>query len=553
MGGETLSYGDALRRGMAAQNAGRHGEAAAIYRSILEARADDANALNLLGTVLIQTGDLAGAQDLLARAAAVKPDAAAVRYNYATLLEMRGKREAAEEEFRAALALDSENVGTLIGLAGVLRARGNHAEALELHDRSVSLAPDDAAAWLAFSTTATEAQGAGAASKVLDRALAGMPGDARLWNAKATALRAQGRLHEALACADRAAALDPASVEAMGNRGILLLDLGDADAAGAVFDTLARAHPDAGLVQWSRALSHLFAEEYAAGFALYEWRWRIGGWVKRDIPLPEWTGEDLTGKTIVVACEQGLGDMVQFVRFLPLLRARGATVILEAYKALRRLFGAVADAASVKPFDAAFPEADYVVHMLDLPHRLSAGPADAVAPPYLSAPAGLAFDLPPAPKDALKVGVCWSSNPSTQMYEKKSCGLAALGRLAAIGGVALYSLQKGEDAAEIATVPFADRIVDLAPRIQDLTDTAAAMAQLDLIVSIDTVVAHLAGALGRETWTLLPFAADWRWHLGRDDSPWYPSMRLFRQPREGDWDGVIDQLAGALRHRVDQG
>jgi hypothetical protein len=270
--------------------------------------------------------------------------------------------------------------------------------------------------------------------------------------------------------------------------------------------------------------------------------------VPPDFPQPQWQGDDLAGRTVLVHAEQGFGDTLQFVRYLDRARGANGRVILVVPAPLERLLRPL-PGVTVLPAGAPLPAFDVHLPLMSLPRvfgtRLDTIPAEV---PYLSAdPAAVAAWRERLAPDALTVGLVWSGNPDHQYDGQRSIPVEPLLAALQVPGVAVYSLQKAVRPVDRA-VP-ADRfgaVVDLAPKLSDFHDTAAAVTALDLVISVDTAVVHLAGALARPVWTLLPFVPDWRWLAGRDDSPWYPTMRLFRQPRRGDWTSVLARVHAAL-------
>lgn len=257
-------------------------------------------------------------------------------------------------------------------------------------------------------------------------------------------------------------------------------------------------------------------------------------------------------RTILVHCEQGLGDTLQFVRYLPLLKEHGARVIFYCQKELVSLLARAPgiDVLLVEPAESGISEPfDCHVPLLSLPHLLGPEPAKIpAAVPYLRVDAEAVDQwkarLNPS---GFKVGIVWAGRTSSVEYRRRACSLADFSPLAELAGVRFFSLQKGPAASEAATPPVGMDLVDLSAALRDFKDTAAVVMNLDLVVAIDTAVAHLAGALGKPVWTVLPHFPDWRWELGREDSRWYPTMRIFRQSRPGDWSGVFENVAAELR------
>jgi hypothetical protein len=274
--------------------------------------------------------------------------------------------------------------------------------------------------------------------------------------------------------------------------------------------------------------------------------------LRREFAAPRWDGGDIAGRAILLHVEQGIGDALQFVRYAPLLAHRGARVIVLCQPPLKRLFMEM-DEVSVVADGEPPPEFDLHLPLMSLPRlfgtTLATIPADT---PYLRAdPVDVrAWNGKLGDKNHFKIGLVWAGNRRHLNDRNRSCALETLAPLAAVSGIRLYSLQKGEAAVETRNAPATMRLVDLNDELVDFADTAAVITHLDLVITVDTAVAHLAGALARPAWLLLPFAPDWRWMLAREDSPWYPSLRLFRQNQTGDWSGVLTAVMNALRQRM---
>ena len=384
------------------------------------------------------------------------------------------------------------------------------------------------------------------ALKAYQRALAMDPDRAELRANTASLLRALDRPAEAVVHYKAALALQPDHAEAARNFGATLRELGRTDDAIAALETAARARPDDAVVHTNLAIALLEAERFEDGWREYEWRFASKG-VERGFVQPLWDGGAFGGKILLVHAEQGLGDTIQFVRYLSRVKQKGGTVLLECQPAMVALFDGLAGADAIVPQGEPLPSFDRHCPLLGLPRRLGTTletiPA---AVPYLSAPKGRQVGRLPAAKGKLRVGLVWAGAAGHVNDRHRSIPLARFKPLATLDRVQLVSLQAGARAADLAKHDWAAGVVDRAEACTDLADTAALMGRLDLIVSVDTAPAHLAGALGVPVWLLLPFKPDWRWMRERDDSPWYPTMRLFRQTNPGDWPAVIQRLRRAL-------
>ena len=326
------------------------------------------------------------------------------------------------------------------------------------------------------------------------------------------------------------------------------------EAATAARRALALAPNDA---ETHLALAHalLLGGDLVAGFAAYEWRWRTGklaDWGPDLARVPRWTGEPFPGRTLLIRAEQGLGDTLQFCRFATLAAARGGTVVLEVQPRLVPLVATLDAKIAVRALRAAGPPADLCAPLLGLPALLGTT-LDSLpgVVPYLAADAARVADLrgTVTAGGRLAVGIAWAGNPEHAMDRARSVELRRLAPLFAVEGVRFVSLQAGPRGGEAAALP-PDSETSMAPLLRDFADTAALAAACDLVIAVDSAVLHLAGALGLPAWALLPAATEWRWLTGRDDTPWYPTMRLFRQARPADWAGVASAAAGELAEFV---
>jgi hypothetical protein len=287
------------------------------------------------------------------------------------------------------------------------------------------------------------------------------------------------------------------------------------------------------------------------GFVKYEWRWKLGTLVPRGFPVPLWNGEDCAGRTIMLHGEQGYGDTIQGLRYVPMVAARRARVILEVPQPLLRLATSVSGITELVAAGQTLPRFDLACPLLSLPRAfattLETIPADV---PYLAAPAeALTQWRERLAGPEFKVGFAWAGSKLHRSDAQRTIDIETLAPLLELEGVRWFSLQVGERAADLARLPEGF-VIDLAPQLTDFAETAAAIAHLDLVITVDTAVAHVAGALARPAWVMLRSRPDWRWLLDRADSPWYPTLRLFRQSERGDWDEVVPRVREALQELV---
>jgi tetratricopeptide (TPR) repeat protein/ADP-heptose:LPS heptosyltransferase len=546
-----MTVQQAIQLGLEHHNAGRLQAAEQIYRQVLAQSPEHPEALHLLGVLALQIGRSDVAVDLLQRA--VKVDAHPLYLsNLAEAHRHRGELHAAEAAARASierapnLAVAYANLGTIL----VDQKQLNEAE--EVLRRAIQMAPEMPGPLTTLGALLLERGDLDAAIDLGRRAVAGAPRHAIAHNNLATALEKKGDLSEAEKSYRFAIECDPRFVEALNNLGSLLRKQSRIDEAMSIWNQALAIRPDFASAQWNLALATLARGDYKRGWPLYESRFRCEhsqhSW--REYGVPRWQGEPLVGKTLFLHSEQGIGDTIQFARFIPILAQRGARVILGCHAELIELMRTVPGIADVVAMDASTPTFDAHLQLMSLPFILRTT-LDTIPStvPYLSADPDRAAQWARrfADVDGLKVGLVWAGRSTHHDDAFRSMALATLQPLAHAQGVHFFSLQKGEAADEIERVSAAFPISDLGRELNDFRDTAAVVENLDLLISVDTSPAHLAGALGKPVWTLLASSPDFRWMYDREDTPWYPTMRLFRQKRRGEWSDVIVRVVDELR------
>ena len=389
-----------------------------------------------------------------------------------------------------------------------------------------------------------------AATTSYQKALAIAPDAAHLHYALGVVQQQRGNWEAAIDGYQQAVKLEPSDRKAWTNLGALFQEMGQPQASIDCYQNILSLDPEDAIAHMNLSIVLRQLGDWERGFAEFEWRWRCPDKAPRDFTQPLWDGSDLDGKTILIHAEDGYGDTIQFIRFLPQVAQRGGRAIVECPPWLVRLLGCVPGIAELVPFGSPLPE--FAVHapLLSLLHLLRATPETLPSPPYLSVPDSTRVTLQADSDrfdDRFKVGIVWAGNPNHQRDHDRSTTLEQFLPLLAVEGVAFYSLQKGPRSPELAQFSQRSQIQDLSAELEDFADTAAAIEQLDLVISVDTSVAHLAGALGKPVWVLLSHNADWRWMLDRNDTPWYHTLRLFRQSQRGDWAGVFARVAQELQ------
>jgi tetratricopeptide (TPR) repeat protein len=458
-----------------------------------------------------------------------------------------------ETVLRRVLEIDPNNASALHVLALTRQALGDPAQAIALMRRALAIDPGAAALHVALSVIlhgAADHEGAIAASR---RAIELSPDDATAHNSLGASLTSLGRATEAIAAYRRALAINANFYECWCNLGHAQQMLLRLDEAADSYRRALGIQYDYPPAQSAAGMLALLRGDFASGFTQFEWRWRLASMTPRDFTQPRWQGEPLAGKTILLHAEQGAGDNIQCLRFVPQVAALGGRLVLELPQALTHLATRLDGGGGIIVQGEPLPAFDVHCAFMSLPRVLGTTLATLPAQvPYLHAdPAAIErwAGLLAGTGSGLKVGIAWAGNPRHAGDRRRSVALERLAPILDVTGVRFYSLQVGERAGDLARLP-PDEIVDLSPRLTSFAETAAALAHLDLVIAVDTSVVHLAGALGRPCWVMLPYSPDWRWLLDREDSPWYPSLRLFRQPAPDDWDGVIARVAEALAARA---
>ena len=429
----------------------------------------------------------------------------------------KGELEEAVKVYGQALLLNPKLSEIYINMGVALRALGKLESSVACYRRSLMLKPDNAAAYTNLGNV----------------------------------LRQLGRLEVATAAHRHAVKLAPDTAESHYNLGLVLRDTGQSEEAIGCFDKtleLAPEHPDC---RWDRSLSLLQKGDLKEGFEEYEWRWKLGQNLPREYSQPLWDGSDLKGKTILLHHEQGFGDMIHFARYIPMVKARGGTIVVEVPAPLSRLFSTIDGVGQVVNAGSELPKFDVYAPMMSLA-RIFGTTSETIpaSVPYLKAPDAHAAHLPATLSKHRKIGIAWAGRPTHVNDANRSCSFNHFIELMGIPQTTLYSLQNGPAANDIAEQGCESLIMNLGNKLRDFADTAAVISQLDMVISVDTAIAHLAGALGKPVWVVLPYPGDWRWMLDRDDSPWYPTARLFRQNRPGSWTPVFDRLRRALHDEI---
>ena len=571
---------------------GKLDEAIAQFNHLLTLKPDSAETYNNLAMVLQEQGKVEDAIAAFKQALVIRPDYPGVCNNLGNLLLESDRTDEAIASYRQALQLRPTYAEAHNNLGNALQRQGKRDEAVAEYQRALELRPNFVEALSNLGAVLRDQKKTVEGISYLEQALSLQPGFAEIHNNLGNAYQELDRLDEAIACYREAVKLKPDLAEvrsnlgnmlqyigefdeafehfaqaiatqadfagAYNNLGIARRNYGDLDAAFIAYDRAIELKPDFIEAHWNKALNYLLIGDLENGFAGYEQRFQWSKFIEQNPPRnftqPRWDGTPLDGKTILLYAEQGMGDTIQFIRYISFVAQQAGHIILECHPPLVNLLQTIPAIEQIIPYGTALPTFDVHAPLMSLPYILGTTletiPADI---PYLPAPKSTASLLTPClsslASSALKIGFVWDGNPQNPYNKSRTCPLKLLLPLAQIPGVTLYSLQKEPKPADVDLLQAHPEVQDLRSHLHNFTDTAAFIQQLDLIIAVDTAVAHLAGALGKPTWLLLPFAPDWRWMCDRDDTPWYPTMRLFRQPSYGNWETVLDEVKAALGGR----
>lgn len=528
---------------------GQHDTAIAHFQRAVELQPAYADAHHNLGLALYQSGAAADAVAALRHATHLSGDRAVWYTDLGNALVDEQRFDEALESYDRALRLAPADLVAVSNRALALRGLRRHPEAAAACEAALAMRGDHLDSMSNLGIIYKEMRNFTAARAIFDRGLALAPGHATLRVNLAVLLMEMGRTDAAAEIAEKLVAEQPHLVEPWNVLHYCSFERGDFARAEECTREAMRRDPSDRNANWNSAVHTLLHGDLAEGFRQFESRKRLVSVVfsSRRYAAPEWDGSPLEGRSIFVHAEQGLGDAIQFVRYAKLLKARGAgRVIVECSPTATALLHGVEGVDELVVPGTPLPPFDVHAYLMSLPLLLRTTLANIPADvPYLAAPSRAVAEFVRTTGAGLRVGLAWAGNPSHQRDLVRSLSLETLAPMFGAEGVTFFSLQKGPAARQLSTLQGAN-IVDLDPQLSDLADTAAAINELDLVIAVDTAVAHLAGALGKPVWVLLPHVPDWRWMLAREDSPWYPTMRLFRQPAVTAWAPAIASVAREL-------
>lgn len=534
-------------RGILLKDSGRLSKAEDDFRAALQEVPNFAQALTNLADTLRLTGAFNEAKELSEQAIQAAPDLAAAFNNLGAIERDLSHLEEACRAFEKALELDPGLIDAAINLATTLALRGEGASALRTAKRAVQKAPDYAPAQNCLGSLHFDNENIEEAHLCFKTAAALEPDYAEAHNNLANTLTRLGKLEDAQDHYDKALEKEPENPDFWANKAAAFQAQNDIAACLKACEKALKINPNHADARWNRAMARLISGDLAGGFADYQARWALPEFSRRSLPAAEWAGEDLAGKSILLHSEQGFGDTLQFIRYAALLKAQKPTAIyLETPAPLCRLLAPMAALTDVFKQGETLPKTDYHAPLLSLPYLCKTTLDTVLATlPYLYAPRDIA-DFPGGidNETMTNIGLVWAGRPSHKNDRNRTLSFKSLLPLFNVNNTQFFSLQLGDAQKELSA---SAKVIDISGYLEDFAATAALIEPLDLIITVDTALAHLAGAMGKKCWVMLPFAPDWRWLLDRDESPWYPSLTLFRQPRPGDWATVIQHITEKLR------
>ena len=586
MGGKQLvdDVRTLLERAIGRHQAGDFAAAETLYRRVLQEDANNYDARYLLGTALLQMGRFSDCVELLQSVVAARPDMpdahnnlgiaykaqgkwesaarafqAAIKanpdysqalFNLGSVMEQRGLSADAEKCYRHALELDADDIPTQYSLANVLCSQQKWQEAEACYRELATRDPENLDLRVHVGFVLVRQKRFDEAVELFQQVLADKPDYHEIHNNLSYVYERVGRFDEAVAAARRAIELQPEYAEGCNNLGTALKSLRRLDEACDCFRQALQLQPDFPLAEFNLGTTLLLEGDLKAGWPGYDRRGETLEIRPADYGKPRWDGSSLNGKTILLYAEQGFGDVIQFIRYAAVVKELGGSVIVHCPKRLTALLSSYQCIDQLIVEGDQLPNFDVEAPLLSLPRILSTTldsiPADI---PYIFADTKLVdqWKLKRNEITGYQIGICWQGNSDYPRDAQRSPPLEHFAALAGVPGVSLVSLQKGEGTEQLGEAAFDVETFgdDFDGSAGAFMDTAAVMISLDLVVTSDTATAHLAGALGVPVWVALPYLPDWRWLLDRDDSPWSPTMRLFRQPALDDWNGAFTEIAAA--------
>ena len=540
-----------IMQGLDFHQQGKFNEARTIYEKVLATQPNYFSALQLLGALFCQTKQFTKAVDFLTKALQINPYHAACYYNRGNALQELGHLDEAVGSYDNAISTDPEFAEAYSNRGNALKKLGRLDEAVGSYNNAISTNPEFAEA---YSNLGNALQALGHFNEALEnynKAINLRPDYVEAYSNRGNALQELGRLDEAIGSYDKAISINPNYAEAFNSRGIALKTKGLLDEALASYDKAISINPDYADAHWNLSFCNLLGGNFKTGWEKYEWGWENGQrGLKQNFSKPLWLGtESLQNKSILLHTEQGLGDTIQFCRYIPLVAELGAKVILEAQRPLVSLLKGLEGVCQIIMKGDTLPNFDYQCPLLSLP--LAFKTELHTIPPI---PQFIGIDIQKLTrwqtqlglKSKIRIGLAWSSVSNFKNDHTRSITLLELLKALPEEGFEYICLQKEIKTIDKEALKANPQIQFFGNQFEDFRDTTALIKSVDMVISTCTSVPHLSCSLGKETWLLLSYSPDWRWMLGRDDSPWYPSVKLYRQERIGDWDSVLKKVQSDL-------
>ncbi len=561
-----------------------------LYKAI-QVNSTEPNYYNDLGLILYDQNKIDDAISCYNRAIQLKPNFAEAYNNLGNALKSQNRFNDAIEAYKKALKSNPNLYAAFYNVGNTYQALKRYDEAIACFEKALSISPGLSQAYNNLGTIYKERQQIDTAISCYRQAIQANPQLAEAHNNLGAVLELKGQQDEAMACYRKALTINPNFAEAYNNLANILRLVGEIDEAIQNYQSAIRFDPQSAAIPTNLGvtllheagkprdainsfhhaltldpnyveahcycgLAYLLLEDFEHGWPAYEWRFQLPEFTQHHYEKPRWNGEPLTTETILVHAEQGFGDTLQFVRYLPLLKAKTqGKVIFLCQKSHQRLLTNIQGCDELIVDVTPSLNFDLHVPLLSLPGLFKTNLENIpTSPRYIQADPEMveAWAGKLSNENRFKVGLVWAGNPKSQNDYNRSCTLDQLAPLATVDQCVFYSLQKWQAAEQAKTPPDGMALINLDSEIEDFADTAAIIMNLDLVITVDTSVAHLAGALGKPVWVMLPFIPDWRWFLNREKSPWYPSAHLFRQPNLRDWENVISEVTRALKTSVEQ-
>ncbi len=522
-----------------------------ICKKILKYQPKNIQIMHFLGIISYQLQEYDSAIYYFKSVLRINPDNYEAFYNLGRAFQKRGQIEESINCYQKVIEIKKDFIDAHLNLGNLLKDKGLYNEAIKSYKNVIEINPNLSGAYYNLGSLFQEIDLIDEAISEYRRAIDLNPDYAEAYHDLGYALMTKGELEEAIKCYRKAIQLNPELYDAHNNLGRTFQEQGRIDEAISSYRRAIRINPDFAEAHCNLAMALLLIGNFTGGWQEYEWRRKLRHHSRYEFSKPLWKNSEIKDKTIFLYAEQGFGDTIQFLRYVSMVADRGAKIIIECQKELKSLVGRIKGIDYVITQEDPLPAFDFYCPLLSLPlifeTTLENIPSKV---PYIFIEENILEkwkERIDKDNSKFKIGLVWSGNPKYKKDMKRSFDLNILLPLLRIKGVTYYSLQKGEAVKQIKDLPNGIKLIDYTSEIGDFSDTSAIIENLDLVISVDTAVAHLAGALGKPVWTLLPFAPDWRWMLNREDSPWYPTMRLFRQPSIGDWESVINRVKEELR------